>query len=277
MTYLLAYTGSRSGGLQKVLTSDDSIFDIPNLDNTYAYSPATNLDNDEWFIIENFSDSGYPNAFVSRVSPLNTTSLNQLPVDKYCKIKYLCSEQGDYKLFQKFVPSQLISKRWFSIEEPQLRTDKKIICFSGVPDAVYNMVEDKLYFRDIAKVKAIFKGMEVLYREATETEVGEFLATEFIELAENYTVNSVKVPNRKRIALIMDQIRDYSEEDRGSLFADIHTYCPDLIHEDKLLITSEDDLKLVLFGIDERFYTTSRSGAKRIANSVVNIPVRAAA
>ena len=277
MTYLLAYTGSRSGGLQKVLTSDDSIFDIPNLDNTYAYSPATNLDDDEWFVIEDFSNSDYPNDFVSRATPLNTTSLNQLPVDKYSKIKYLCSEQGDYKLFQKFVPSQLISKRWFDIEEPQLRTDKKIICFSGVPDVVYHMVEDKLYFRDIAKAKAIFKGMEVLYREATDTEVGEFLAKEFIELSENYTVNSVKVPNRKRIALIMDQIRGYSEEDKEGLFTDIHTYCPTLIHEDNLRITSEDDLKLVLFGIDERFYTTTRSGKKRIANSVVNIPVSTAA
>ncbi|MEC6830479.1 hypothetical protein VXS06_01715 [Photobacterium toruni] len=277
MTYLLAYTGSRSGGLQKVLSSDESVFDIPNLDNTYAYSPATSLDNDEWFIIENFSDSGYPNDFVSRATPLNTTALNQLPVGDYAKIKYLCSEQGDYKLFQKFVPSQLISKRWFDIEEPQLRTDKKIICFSGFPDAVYHMAEDKLYFRDIAKAKAIFKGMEVLYREATATEVGEFLAKEFIELDENYTVDSVKVPNRKRIALIMDQIRDYSEDDKNGLFADIHTYCPDLIHENNLRITSEDDLKLVLFGIDERFYTTSRSGKKRIANSVVNIPVSTAA
>ncbi|UKA03604.1 hypothetical protein [Photobacterium damselae] len=277
MTYLLAYTGSRSGRLQKVLSSDSSVFDLPHLDNVYEYSPATHLDSDEWFIIENFSASGYPNDFVSRDTPLDTTSLNQLPVDKYRKIKYLCSEQGDYKLFQKFVPSQLISKRWFSIDEPQLRTNKEIICFSGTPDAVYHMTENKLYFRDIAKVKAIFKGMEVLYREATDTEVGEFLAKEFIELADNYAAESVKVPNRKRIALIMDQIRDYSEEDKNGLFTDIHTYCPDLIHEDKLRITSEDDLKLVLFGIDERFYTTTRSGKKRIANSIVNLSAEATA
>lgn len=277
MTYLLAYTGSRSGGLQKVLSSDSSVFDLPDLDNVCEYSPATHLDSGEWFIIENFSDRGYLNDFISRATPLNTTALNQLPEDDYAKIKYLCSEQGDYKFFQKFVPSQLISKRWFPINEPQLRTDEKIICFSGIPDAVYHMIEDKMYFKDISKAKAIFKGMDALYREATDAEVGEFLAKDFIELAENYNVNSVKVPNRKRIALIMDQIREYSEDDRGSLFADIRTYCPDLINQDKLLINSEEDLKLVLFGIDERFYTTTRSRAKRIANSVVNLPAGAAA
>lgn len=35
------------------------------------------------------------------------------------------------------------------------------------------------------------------------------------------------------------------------------------------MITSEESLKLLLYGIEERFYTTAIGHKKRIANSVV--------
>lgn len=272
MTYLLAYTGPRLGGLQKVLSTDAAIFDVPDLGSTFEYSPATTLDDGEWFTIENFSDSGYENDFMAKSMPINTTSLNQLAVENYGKVKYLCSEQGQYKLFQKFVASQLINKRWFSIDEPVLRTDSKIISFSSIPDAVYCSTDDKLYFRDIAKAKAIFKGIDNLYREATNDEVDAFLQSDFIH-APDYEANSVKVPNRKRIALVMDQISHYTPEDKTALFSYINDYIPSLDTVDgKLVITSEEDLKHVLFGIDERYYTTDRSHTQRIANSIVDLP-----
>ena len=273
MTYLLAYTGPRLGGLQRVLSTDSTIFDIPNLDSTYEYCPATNLDNDEWFVIEDFSELGYQNDFISKPMPINTTALNQLPTANYGKIKYLCSEQGQYKLFQKFVPSQLINKRWFSIDEPVLRTDAKIISFSSSPDAVYCSTSNCLYFRDIAKAKAIFKGIESLYREATNEEVQSFLQSDFLDVAPTYDANSVKVPNRKRIALVMDQVSRYTPAEKTALFTYINTYIPTMEPvEGKLVISSEEDLKHVLFGIDERYYTTDRSQAQRIANSIVELP-----
>ncbi|PME09152.1 hypothetical protein BCV44_04620 [Vibrio cyclitrophicus] len=272
MTHLLAYTGPRLGGLHKILSTDSTVFEVPNLESTFEYSPSTTLDVGEWFVIENFTDCDYKNDFVSKSIPINTTSLNQLPVDKYAKITYLCSEQGQYKLFQKFVSSQFINKRWFEIDEPSLKTDSKIISFSDSPDAVFCSIENKLYFRDIAKAKAIFKGIEALYREATTEEVESFLQKDFIDVAPEYNADSVKVPNRKRIALIMDQISEYTTEDKTALFSYINTYIPTMEAVDgKLRISSEEDLKHVLFGIDERYYTTDRSRTQRIANSIVEL------
>ncbi|MGF1907566.1 hypothetical protein [Aliivibrio salmonicida] len=273
MAYLVAFTGARSGGLYKVLATNDEIFEAQDLTNKVKYSPATNLDDGEWFCIDDFLNKNYTNDFVNKESPLNTTTLNQLPVDKYGKVKYLCCEIGTTKLFQKFLPSQLISKKWFSVSDaPVLENNKKIISFSNIPDAVYDSAENTLYFKDIAKAKAIFKGIEELYREATEEEVTEFLNQDFIELTNGYNINNVKVPNRKRIASAMDRLADYSAAERGEIFNYIHEYCPAVNFENgQFSISSEDDLKYVLFGLDERYYTTKLSNEKRLANSVISM------
>ncbi|WMN64909.1 hypothetical protein [Vibrio parahaemolyticus] len=273
MKHLIAFAGARSGGLHKVLSTTDEIFAQQDLTNRVAYSPSTNLDDDEWFYIEQFSEKGYENDFVAKPSPINTTTLNQLPVEKFEKIKYLCCEEGTKKYFQKLLPSQLISKKWFSVSDaPVLENNKKIISFSNTPDAIYDSASNELYFRDIAKVKAIFKGIEELYREATQEEVTEFLQQDFIELTEGYDVASVKVPNRKRIAIAVDRISDYSAEQKQEIFDYIHEYCPNVTFNDgKFSISSEDDLKYVLFGIDERYYTTKLGNEKRLANSVISM------
>lgn len=274
MTYLVAFTGTRTGGLYKVLATNNVIFETQDFTSSVVYSPATNLDAGEWFYIDNFIGKEYRNDFIDKSSPLNTTSLNQIPLDKYGKIKYLCCEVGSLKYFQKFLPSQLVSKKWFSVSDaPILETDKKIISFSNIPDAVYNSESDILYFRDIARAKAIFKGIEELYREATQEEVRYFLEQDFIDLAEGYTIHDVKVPNRKRIALSMDRLADYSAENKEDIFNYIHDYCPNVNFENgKFSISSEDDLKYVLFGIDERYYTTQLGKERRLANSVISMP-----
>ncbi len=176
MEYLIAFVGSRSGGLHKVLSTSEDIFELPDLTNFVPYSPSTNLEDGEWFCIDDFLSTSYSNDFLSKTMPLNTTTLNQLPVDKFSKIKYLCVERGDKKLFQKMLPSQFISKKWFSVSDaPVLNSSEKIISFHSTPDSIYDSTNDKLYFRDISKAKAIFKGIEELYREATQEEVTEFL------------------------------------------------------------------------------------------------------
>ncbi|MGD1448246.1 hypothetical protein [Vibrio harveyi] len=273
MNHLFAFTGSRSGGLQKVLSSDKEIFVQQDLTNTVAYSPSTLLEEGEWYCLGDFSSKGYQNDFVAKQGAINTTTFNQLPVKNFTKIKYLCSFDGTKKVFQKLLPSQLISKRWFCVSDaPVLEDTKKIISFSSIPDAIYDPSNDTLYFKDIAKVKAIFKGIEELYREATKEEVSDFLQQDFIELGDGYTVDSVKVPNRKRIASVVDRLAHYSEEQKQEIFRYIHEYCPTVKYENgKFFISTEDELKFVLFGIDERYYTTKLSNEKRLANSVISM------
>lgn len=204
---------------------------------------------------------------------INTTTLNQLPVSNYGKIKYICYEAGTKKYFQKFIRSQLISKKWFHIsEEPVLEKNKKIITLSNIPDAIYDVSLDALYFRDIAKIKTIFRGIEKLYREATQTEVDEFLKQDFVELIDDYNPEKVKVANRKRIAAVLDRMEKLNKSERSEIFDYINEYCPDVgFNDGKFAISTEDDLKYVLFGIDERYYTTMLGKEKRLANSIVTL------
>lgn len=271
MKCLIAFTGLRSGGLHKVLSTNDEIFSQQDLTSLLVYSPSTILDENEWFFIDQFSTAGYENDFVTKASPINTTTLNQLSVDDFGKIKYLCYEHETKKFFQKLSPSQLISKRWFSVSDaPVLENNKKIISFSSIPDAIYDSTLDQLYFRDISKIKTIFNGIEELYREATQEEVTIFLQQDFISLSENYSAVNVKVQNRKRIAIATDRIAHYTPEQQQQIFNYIHEYCPNVMfNEGRFIISSEDDLKHVLFGIDERYYTTIQSNEKRLANSII--------
>lgn len=74
-----------------------------------------------------------------------------------------------------------------------------IIILNNYLDAIYDIENDILYFRDLGRIKPIFKGIEELYREATQQEVTDFLSNDFLELTDEYTALKVKSANRKRI------------------------------------------------------------------------------
>ena len=109
-----------------------------------------------------------------------------------------------------------------------------------------------------------------MYKEATDEEVDAFLKNDFISLQDNYCVSSVKTANRKRIALAKKTLDALSDSDRKKIFAYIGEYCPDLkTDKDAFKVGSEDEMKMLLFGIEQRFYTTQVGGEKRLANSVI--------
>jgi len=270
MKHLIAYVGVKSGGLYKVLTAKKAIFNVQNLKLCKPYTPTYKLEDDEWFFIDKFKNRDYDNAFINNNST-STTALNQLEEKKYPKIKYLCCEDTNFKYFQKVLPSNIISKKWFAISNaPVLEDNKKIIYLSNIPDAIYDTKADKLYFKDISRIKVIFKNIDELYREATEGEVNDFLKQDFIELTNEYSSSNVKVPNRKRIALVVDQLKKFNPAEKKKIFDYIHKYCKEVpFKKGKFSISTEEDLKLVLFGIDERYYTTNLSKEKRLANSII--------
>ena len=232
MKHLIAFLGSRSGGLQKILSTDEDIYEPQYLSSSTPYSDQTLLDDGEWYFIEGLSETDFTNDFVTMASPIDTTPLNQIQEASYEKIKYLCYESNGRKYFQKSFSSSILKRKWFTIaEEPVFESDKKIITLSAVPDAVYDIEEDKLFFKDLSRIKAIFNGIESLYREATQAEVSGFLEQDFIEMSESYNSEQVKVPNRKRIAQITEKMSDFSEVEKIQIFSYIHDYRPEVNFE----------------------------------------------
>ena len=134
---------------------------------------------------------------------------------------------------------------------------------------------DTLIFKNLATISSIFSGIDELYKEATNEEVETFLDEAFIELANDYGLEKVSKPNRKRVALAMASLAKMSDDDKNNIFGYIDGYCNQKLKFDavnsKFEVSSDDELKLLLYGIEQRFYTTPFSNEKRLANSVVTL------
>lgn len=230
------------------------------------------MEDGEWFKLDNFLSLGYENRLIGRT--FSSTDYNQITKQQYSKIDYLCSKQGDFFLFQKMSSTRFLSKKWFYISDaPTLEIDKPIIILNSFVDAVYDINGDSLYFRNIAKIKSMFSGIEELYREATQAEVDTFLEHDFISLEGTFTSNNVKTANRKRIAIVIDTLNQFTQDNKQQIFQYIRSYCEDVpVDGDKFLVSTEAHLKKILYGIEQRYYTTPIGNEKRLANSILKLP-----
>lgn len=270
MNHLIAKTKGRQGGYYKVF-SNQEVFTLPEtVDNRQVYNPSYKLDEEEWFEIPNFSSEAFCIDLFQR--RFISTEYNQIPIDQYNKIEFLCSYQTGIFYLQNLSPGKILRKNWFSCSpEPTLQVNKPIIVIDSAPCAIFIKDEDVLIFKNLSSITSIFQGIDMLFREATREETEAFLASDFIRLREGFTADNVKTPNRKRIALAMEKLDGYTPEDRRSICDYIRDYCGSLPFSDEdgnFTISTEEELKQLLYGLDERYYTTLHGKEKRLANSV---------
>lgn len=275
MNHLLAQKKiGRSEEYVKMI-SDEDIFNLPDdLDNPHEYDTDYKLEDDEWFGIENFSETDFCIDILTK--DFNSAEYSQIAIADYNKLKYLCSYQEDrYYYFQKLSKSQTIRRKWFSIStQPEIQNDNPIIILKELPDAIYDSDGDILYFKKLTSITTIFTGIGNLYREATEEDTEQFLGNEFINLTDDYNASKVKKANRKRIAMAMDTFNAFNQEQRDSIYDYIKEYCNDLEYSDadrNFNIGSEENLKQLMYGIEQRYYTTPIGNERRLANSITAI------
>ena len=272
--YLLAGMKGRGSEICKVVSSRAALIGRTDLSDTRSYVSSYKLDDGEWFHLDEFSTRPFSNVLTS--AAVSTTDLNQITAPKFDKIKYFCFLQGNFRIFQKAFPAQFIQRKWLTIsDEPVLKTGEKIVILNDFVDAVYDQQLDRLYFKDVSRIKPIFKNIETIYREATQAEVNAFLQQDFISLTNGYGSQAVKTPNRKRIAMAMDTLNGFDPDDRTQIFSYIQQYCTDIpvINNTSFQIGDEEQLKKILWGIEERYYTTPLGNERRLANSVIAIEV----
>jgi hypothetical protein len=271
MNHLLAKITGQNGAILKVMSDENDLFDLPDLSDTLTYTPSYKLEDYEWYKLDNFLSRGYENDLVG--TTFNSTVYNQITKQQYSKINYLCSKQGDFLLFQKMSSTRLLNKRWFEISgAPRLEINKPIIILNSYIDAAYSINDDILYFKNIATIKSMFKGIEELYREATQAEVDDFLNHNFIYLAGTFTSDKVKTSNRKRIAISIDILSKFTEDDEKQIFQYIRSYCEDVpVNGEAFLVSTENHLKKILYGIEQKYYTTPLGNEKRLANSTLTL------
>jgi len=257
------------------LLSDQTLFDdsLQGL-GFVEYNPDHNLDEDSWFRIEQFSQQPYCMDLLK--TDFVSSEYDDLTKEQFPNIAYLCSVQGNDYYFQKITPSLFVTKKMIAFgEAAKLENGGGRLVVNAMPDAIYQKGSDTLVFRNLAAISSIFKGIDELYKEATKEEVETFLDESFVELSNEYDVEKVSKPNRKRVALAMSTLAAMPSEDRDQMLTYIHGYCDKKLKFDaenkKFEITSDEELKYLLYGIEQRFYTTPIGKEKRLANSVQTI------
>ncbi|OMH27839.1 ATP F0F1 synthase synthase [Motiliproteus sp. MSK22-1] len=258
------------------MISDCTLFEpvAINLAGCVDYNPDHNLDEDAWFKIDQFSQKGYCIDLLK--NDFDSKDYADLTKAQFAKISYLFAVQGDDFYFQKITPSLFMKKKMIGFGEcAEIEESGSRLVINSQPDAIYIKAFDTLVFRSLATISSIFKSIDSLYKEATNAEVEQFLDTSFIELTNEYDVTKVSKPNRKRVALAMATLDSMSDQDKTNMLTYIDGYCKQQLQFDKknskLEISSDNDLKLLLYGIEQRFYTTPFGQEKRLANSVQSL------
>lgn len=259
---------------RKMLSTDKIIYPESTelIQNSMAYSVRTLLDENEWYFIENFSQTEFSIDIIN--NRFESVDFDKLDIADFNKIAYIFVEDHDELFFQNITKSKLVKRKRIVHMGEDFKYDEgaKSIALNEIPDAVYVRTNDRLYFRKLVSVTGIFTGIDQLYREATESETENFLERSFITLKNDFSSNMVKTANRKRIALAEDILSGLQEDEQEKIFSYIGDYCPNLKCADgSFEICNENDLKLLLFGIEQRFYTTPVGKEKRIANSVIKL------
>lgn len=257
---------------RKLLSTDENLYCLPDelIESSCPYTPGATLETGEWFKISDFSEKDFSIEITQK--DYETVDYDSLQKAEYSQVDYLFAKIDDNLFFQNISKSKLVKKKGILGfgEEYRYERETAVLFINEYPDAIYIPTEDALYFQRLEPIASIFGGISELYREATEHEVEEFLQNDFIDLTDGFESSKVKVANRKRIAMAMDTLSKMHDDDKKQIFVYICDYCPDIVTpEQKFRVGSEENLKMVLFGIEQRFYTTLVGGEKRIANSVV--------
>jgi hypothetical protein len=260
----------RKQNMFRVIETETEVYDIAQLTlNGVDYNPATLIEDEELYQLTSFSTSGFILDFL--LNDLDSVNHNQITKVDLKKLSFICTVQASLYFFQIINSSFYISKKWFSIDELTLETDKPIITINPYADAIYNKQNDTLYFKKLTAAQKIFKGMDQLYKEATEGETQIFLNSEFLDVKVDFVPRNVTVPNRKRIALVNETLDNLSTDEKQAIYDYTNQYGQVTYQNGKFKIECDDDLKFVLWGIEQRFYTTLIGGEKRVANSIINI------
>lgn len=257
---------------RKLLSTDQDIYPAHAelIQDSVPYSARTLLGEGEWYYIEEFSKTDFSIDIVRERS--DSVDFEKFAAKDFDKIAYVFVEEGDELYFQNITRSKLIRHKRIVHMGEGFKYDEggMSITLNEWPDAIYAGEEDRLYFRKLTSVTKIFTNIDQLYREATEDETKSFLDRNFITLKSDFSSEQVKTANRKRIALAEDTLSCLEQSEQEEIFSYIGEYCPDLKCADgSFEVENEVDLKMLLFGIEQRFYTTPVGNEKRIANSVI--------
>ena len=277
MNCVLVKIGNRlNSGYQKMLSNCNIFSEVDwGCIDSELYDPETEIGENTWFCVEGLSKKTYCIDLLRR--DFDSKEYDDFDLTMYNKISWVIDVRNDTFYFQKITASRYLKGKMLSRSDKVeiVDVDDRIILRTDA-DALYRRDIDTLYFKKLSTISSLFVGIDALYREATDDEVKEFFNFPFIKLSNGFCVERVSQPNRKRIALANITLKEIAKEQLDNLMSYIAAYSQDipnlrLNEAGEFVVEKDDELKAVLYGLMERYYTTVASGKKYIANSVIPV------
>ena len=277
MNFTIAKLKGHKKDQYRKLLSGETIFKAIKLEeiDLMPFEPHHKLDDDSWFFIDGFSKRDFILEILKR--DLDSKSFKDIKKKEFTETNCILSVQEDNVYFQKINISTYIKKKIIQFGDiAKVEKGQHVMVVKDIPDAIFFKQEDKLIFRNVAVISSVFKGIDQLYIEATQENIKEFLKEEFLETSDEFNEASVSKPNRKRLGLVMDTMKKMPVEQKDDLVSYISNYCGNKVEVssdgNKFVLSNDQQLKFILYGIEERFYTTKYGKEKRLANSVRALP-----
>jgi hypothetical protein len=243
------------------------------LGDAVAYDP-NNTEANQWFKIDGFDQKeGFLPLLAQQI---NAADLESLDRQQYDNIEFIAFfDQGRYYM-QKITRGNYLKKKWFSWDGDILRyqEDEGIIYINPVPNCIYDTNTRAIYFMDIAKAYGIFSNLKLDYKAATDDEANRFLQSDIVD-AQTLPIEKVGVSNRKRITSILTKYEAYTPNEKATLKEYIKkSVGANLDFDDnakKFVVNTDTQLRLLLYGIQQRFYMPPLEDEVQVATSSTGI------
>lgn len=246
-----------------------------SLDDAIIYDP-NNTEGGQWFKIEAFNERA---GFLPMLDiDFNVADLESVSSEQFNShmIEFIAYYQDHRFFIQKFTKGSFVKKKWFAWDGDAAKYFEAdgLIYINPLPNCIYDNVSHCIYFMDIAKAYSLFGELRLDYRAATEEETSHLLQSDIIH-TDGFSAVDVGVSNRKRITSIIAKFNQYNQEQKNTLRQYIKEKVGGNLPYDeqteKFIVKSDGQLRLLLYGIQQRFYQPPLEEEVQVATATTGL------
>lgn len=149
---------------------------------------------------------------------LNTKSTASLAINNISReidlVKTIYLIKGNKIFFKKITKSNFLKdKKIFGLgiglsDGPEIiKNSNEMIAFGNTVDAILDLANQEVMFISYHNAVGLFPILSDFYKEATQSEVDEFLGNDIFKIHESFNTSTVGSTNRKKISFFQNEIR----------------------------------------------------------------------
>ena len=246
------------------------------LDNPIDYDP-NNTESGQWFKIGAFNEKdGFLGLLDTNFDVADLTSLTSDQFTDH-KIDFIAYYSNNKYFIQKFNNGNFMKKKWLAWDGNAVKyfEEDGLIYINPLPNCIYDNKTKCIYFLDISKAYSVFGQLKLDYREATDEETEQMLQSDLISTIDGFNAFKVGVSNRKRITSILAKYNAYEPEKKSKLkryiLDNVGGNLPFDEATDKFTVANDVQLRILLYGVQQRFYLPPLEDEVQVATSTTGL------